>query len=259
MQRYFNPGDVLFRQGDPSDCVMRIERGEVEILRESGDMSIVLGTVLAGQFVGEMGVIERRPRNATARATTEVEAEQFSVAEFFQRVSADPAMAQELMLRLSVRLREIEDKIADDLPLAHALAQGGTAPGREVSAGPLRLVLAADTPVLRERMDDRSITVDEFPFVVGRKLRHGEKVPKRVPDLLIDDRDPYRLSRQHFMIAQLHGGLVVRDLESSLGTSVNGEPIGSHFRTDVAELRPGLNRIVAGGADSDFAFSALVR
>src|SRR5215475_9733710 len=146
MQRYFNPGDILFRQGDPSDSAMRIERGEVEILRESGDMSIVLGTVLPGQFVGEMGVIERRARNATARATTEVVAEQFSVPEFFQRVSADPAMAQELMLRLSVRLREIEDKIADDLPRQYALAQAGAAPGRAVAAGSLRVVLAADTP-----------------------------------------------------------------------------------------------------------------
>src|SRR5262249_60110840 len=127
---------------------------------------IMVGTVLAGQFVGEMGWIERRPRNATARATTEVEAEQFSVSEFFERGSADRAMAQELMLRLSVRLREIEDKIADDLPLAHALASA--AQGREVSAGPPRLVLTADTPVLRERMGDQPITVDEFPFVVGR-------------------------------------------------------------------------------------------
>jgi CRP/FNR family transcriptional regulator, cyclic AMP receptor protein len=259
MQRYFNPGDFLFRQGEPSDCVMRIERGEVEILRETGDMSIVLGTVLAGQFVGEMGVIERRPRNATARASTEVEAEQFSVPEFFQRVSGDPAMAQELMLRLSVRLREIEDKIADDLPLALALAQGSAAPGRQVSTGPLQLVLAADTPALRERMGDQPITVDEFPFVVGRRLRHGEKVPKRVPDLLVDDRDPFRLSRQHFMIDSVHGGLIVRDLDSSLGTTVNGEPIGSDFRSDVAELKPGQNRIVAGGSDSDFAFAALVR
>ena len=41
------------------------------------------------------------------------------------------------------------------------------------------------------------------------------------------------------MIARLKGGLVVRDLDSALGTSVNGEPIGSHFRTDVAELRAG--------------------
>jgi len=257
MQRHFNPGDFLFRQGDPSDCVMRIERGEVEILRETGDVSIVLGTVEAGQFVGEMGVIERRARNATARASTEVVAEQFSVAEFFQRVSADQGTAQELMLRLSVRLREIEDKIANDLP--RAMAKDGAALQQQTTPGPARVLLAADTPTLRGRMGERPITIDEFPFVVGRKLRHGEKVPKRVPDLVLEDHDPHRLSRQHFMIAELHGGLVVRDLESALGTTVNGEAIGTHFQTDVAELRPGVNRIVAGGSGSDFAFSVLVR
>src|SRR5262245_65791069 len=93
MQRHFNQGDILFRQGDPSDYVLRIIGGSVEILREVGDSAIVLGTVLAGQFVGEMGVIEKRARNATARASTAVEAEQFSVPEFFQRVSADPLTA----------------------------------------------------------------------------------------------------------------------------------------------------------------------
>jgi hypothetical protein len=78
MQRYFNQGDILLRQGDPSDCVFRINSGTVEILREVGDITIVLGSVFAGQFVGEMGVIEKRPRSATARAITEVEAEQLS-------------------------------------------------------------------------------------------------------------------------------------------------------------------------------------
>ena len=130
MHRHFNQGDILFRQGDPSDYVLRVDSGSVEILREVSDITIVLGSVFAGQFVGEMGVIEKRPRSATARANTEVEAEQFNVPEFFQRVSADPAMAQELMLRLSVRLREIEDKIADDLPLAHAMAKDDQALAR---------------------------------------------------------------------------------------------------------------------------------
>src|SRR5438093_7754346 len=102
MQRQFNQGDILFRQDDPSDYVLGITSGSLEIRREVGNISIVLGTVLEGQFVGEMGVIEKRARNATARASTAVEAEQFSVPEFFQRVSADPLMAQELMLRLSV-------------------------------------------------------------------------------------------------------------------------------------------------------------
>ena len=256
MHRHFNRGDFLFRQGDPSDYVLRIDSGSVEILREVGDISIILGSVFAGQFVGEMGVIEKRPRSATARANTEVEAEQFNVPEFFQRVSADPAMAQELMLRLSVRLREIEDKIADDLPLAHAMANGDQALAR--SALP-ELQLAADTNVLRARMGAQPIKVDQFPFVVGRRPQLGEKVPKRVPDIVLDDRQPFRMSRQHFMISRSPSGFVVRDLNSALGTTVNGEPIGSQFGTDIAELKPGRNEIMAGGFGSDFAFSALIR
>lgn len=257
MRRHFTQGEILFRQGDPSDHVLRIVSGSAEVLREVGDATIALGTVLAGQFVGEMGVIERRPRNATVRALTAVEAEQFSVPGFFQRVSADPEMAAELMLRLSVRLREIEDKVADDLPRAAAASRTDDAPAPE-AAGPLRLQLAADTAALRERMGAQPITIAQLPFLVGRRPWPGEKVPKRVPDLLLDDRNPFRLSRQHFVIASADGRLAVRDLDSALGTSVNGEPIGSHFRSDVAELRPGPNRIVAGGFDSDFAFTALV-
>src|SRR5262245_12454098 len=116
MQRHFSQGDLLFRQGDASDFVLRVESGSVEILREVGNSAIVLGCGFVGQFVGAKGVIEARPRNATARAITEVEAEQFSVLEFFQHVSADPTMAAELMLSMSMRLREIEDKLANDLP-----------------------------------------------------------------------------------------------------------------------------------------------
>jgi hypothetical protein len=111
---------------------------------------------------------------------------------------------------------------------------------------------------LREKIGPQPIRVDQFPFVVGREAQRGEKIPKRVPDLLLQDREPYRMSRQHFMIATSPAGLVVRDLNSALGTSVNGQPIGSHFRSDVAELRPSQNRIIAGGAGSDFVFGALV-
>ena len=45
MHRHFNQGDLLFRQGDPSDYVLRVDSGSVEILREVGDVSIVLGSV----------------------------------------------------------------------------------------------------------------------------------------------------------------------------------------------------------------------
>jgi hypothetical protein len=60
------------------------------------------------------------------------------------------------------------------------------------------------------------------------------------------------------MIERREGGYHVRDLCSTLGTIVNGEPIGDHFRTDDARLRSGENEVIAGGVDSPFVFSVFI-
>jgi CRP/FNR family transcriptional regulator, cyclic AMP receptor protein len=70
MQRRFAAGEVLLREGDPSDEVVLIEAGRAEVLRAAGDGSILLGTVGPGEFIGEMGVLEGRPRSATVRAAS---------------------------------------------------------------------------------------------------------------------------------------------------------------------------------------------
>ena len=69
---HFADGQVLFNEGDPADSVFRLLSGVVDILRQLDGEPILLGTVGAGQFVGEMGVLENRSRNATARAASAV-------------------------------------------------------------------------------------------------------------------------------------------------------------------------------------------
>jgi CRP-like cAMP-binding protein len=58
---HFAEGEVLFKEGDPPDCVFRLLTGTVGIFRELDGEPILLGTVGAGQFIGEMGVVENRP------------------------------------------------------------------------------------------------------------------------------------------------------------------------------------------------------
>jgi CRP/FNR family transcriptional regulator, cyclic AMP receptor protein len=60
------------------------------------------------------------------------------------------------------------------------------------------------------------------------------------------------------MIENRGGSYHVRDLRSTLGTIVNGEPIGNHFRIDDVPLRAGENEVIAGGVDSPFVFSVLI-
>src|SRR5260221_5750331 len=69
---------------------------------------------------------------------------------------------------------------------------------------------------------------------------------------------PFRLSRNHFMIGKRNGSYYVRDLCSTLGTIVNAEPIGDHFRVDHAPMQAGENEVIAGGVDSPFIFSVFI-
>lgn len=257
----FKRGDILFRQGDASDHVLRVDRGEIEVLREVGAAPVLLGRVRDGEWLGEMGVIEHRARSATARAAADGEAEILTAGQFLERMSGDPALARDLILRLSIRLRSIEDKIAGDL----AGFAPGRAPGAHDGAAPDMLIpddaaisLAAETADLRARIGAAPVAIGKLPFVVGRVAVEHEARPARQPDLLIDDERPFRLSRQHFMIARSNGRVVVSDLGSTLGTIVNGEAIGHHFMRDAVPLRRGQNRIVAGGWDSPFVFALSV-
>ena len=53
---HFAEGQVLFREGDLADSVFRLISGAVDILRDLDGDPILLGTIDAGQFIGEMGL-----------------------------------------------------------------------------------------------------------------------------------------------------------------------------------------------------------
>jgi putative ABC transport system ATP-binding protein len=62
-------GEVLFRQGDPSDLVYLVQSGEVEIVRERDNGTEEKVTVIGpGQYFGELGPLLNLPRSASARA-----------------------------------------------------------------------------------------------------------------------------------------------------------------------------------------------
>jgi CRP/FNR family cyclic AMP-dependent transcriptional regulator len=88
----FKKGDFLFRQGEASVRVFWLRSGEIEVLREVGSSSVLLGHVRPGEWLGEMGVIESRNRSATARASAEGEVEVLNAQQFLDRVSSEPAL-----------------------------------------------------------------------------------------------------------------------------------------------------------------------
>jgi hypothetical protein len=255
---HFADGQILFREGDPADGVFRLISGTVDVLRELDGDPILLGTVGAGQFIGEMGVLENRPRNATVRAASEVEVEFLTPTEFVDEIAGSPRTARELIQRLSQRLREADDRIVnDERRSGRADGNWKTADDQTAVLSLNNAYLAAKSPWLQRRFHT-SVELGDLPFVVGRRPGAGEGPPLWQPDLMLDDTAPFRLSRNHFVIEKRDGVYRVRDLCSTLGTIVNGEPIGDHFRTDDAPLRAGENEVIAGGVASPFAFSVFI-
>jgi CRP/FNR family transcriptional regulator, cyclic AMP receptor protein len=255
---HFAEGQILFREGDPSDGVFRLLSGTVDVVRELDGDPILLGRVSAGQFVGEMGVVENRPRSATVRAASEVEAEFFSPTEFLDQIVGSPRAARELIQRLSQRLREADDRIANDERRTGRANENWKAADNHTAVSPvLNAYLAAKSEWLRQQLPT-PLGLSEAPLVVGRRPGTGEGSPLWQPDLLLDDTAPFRLSRNHFVVEMRDGDRHVRDLCSTLGTIVNGQPIGNHFGTDHAALRLGENEVTAGGEDSPFVFSVSI-
>lgn len=118
----FPKGALLFSEGDPSEQVFWIRSGKVAILKRIKGNNRKVGHAKSRDFVGEMGVLESMPRNASAQATSEVVARMISHSDFFKLLRTSPATYRividslcERSRRLRVILRDIR-AVGTDLP-----------------------------------------------------------------------------------------------------------------------------------------------
>ena len=65
----FPAGELIFKEGDAGDGIYLVKDGLVEISASvAAGAERVIAQVEAGEFFGEMAVLELKPRSATARA-----------------------------------------------------------------------------------------------------------------------------------------------------------------------------------------------
>ena len=108
----FKKGDVIFRQGDYSEVMYDIAKGKVGVFSDYETETVQqLAELKAGDFLGEMGMIEVYPRSATAVAleddTTLTEIGEDDLNEFFKD---KPEKLLQIMKQMSERLRVVNQK-----------------------------------------------------------------------------------------------------------------------------------------------------
>jgi NADH dehydrogenase len=72
-QAHYEPGELVFQEGDSGDCLYMILAGKVEVIKLLGSEPQSIGTLGPGEYFGEMALLGRQPRSASTKALTELD------------------------------------------------------------------------------------------------------------------------------------------------------------------------------------------
>lgn len=97
----FKAGDTIFKEGEPGDQMYVVLEGEVDVVVHDK----VVETVRMDSFLGEMALIDARPRSATAVARTDCRLAPINQNRFKFLVQQTPHFALHLMQGMAERLR----------------------------------------------------------------------------------------------------------------------------------------------------------
>src|SRR6266516_856089 len=97
-------GQILTTEGQPGYEFFIVLEGEVEV--RQGDR--VIATRRTGDYVGEIALLDERPRTATVVATTPVSVEVLSRGEFVSLLAEVPVLSGQIMARMARRLADLE-------------------------------------------------------------------------------------------------------------------------------------------------------
>ncbi len=109
--RTFDAGDVLFREDEPGNTMFVIQAGQVRITKSTRDGTKTLAILGAGEFFGEMAILNAKPRNATAEAISALRVLVIDAKTFGQMVVSNAEIAVRLITRLARRLDSANELI----------------------------------------------------------------------------------------------------------------------------------------------------
>jgi CRP-like cAMP-binding protein len=99
----FAPGDTVVLMGAPPDWFYVVLSGEAKALRKPAAR-----TLKAGDYFGEMALLDGGPRSATVVATDELHVMRLPQRAFLELLEENPEVARTILTELGARLRRVE-------------------------------------------------------------------------------------------------------------------------------------------------------
>ena len=243
---HFNDRELIYGVGDRADAIFSVISGFVILRRPNLGGATREQLIGPGAVFGAAEVLAGSVRITTARAHGSAviasHLPETIVNEMIDRPEAPDAMVASLL---------------------STLADSGYARKEDLDTiGPNSVRLIPLEQMVIDQMGGTPLTVDRFPFFIGRKSENKQadlEEPIDGPEaLILEDRRPFRLSRRHLAIDREDGQFIVRDYRSFHGTIVNGIPLAVGGGGLKIPLDPGENEIIAGNTESPFRFTCVV-
>jgi CRP-like cAMP-binding protein/cytochrome P450 len=107
----FAPGEIIVRQGDDAEAFYIVARGSVDVVKETADgHRVPVARLSAGEFFGEVGLLQSIPRTATVQAADEdVEIVVIGRAAFHRLVSDTPSALNDIVGTMCQRITRAFD------------------------------------------------------------------------------------------------------------------------------------------------------
>ncbi len=104
--------EILFRQGEPADCLYFVKSGEASLTMQAGDKEV---RIRAGQgaLLGIPAIVGNQPYSMTATAGTDTEISRISSVAFNDLLKTEPKMQQAVLLILAGEVRVARQALSD--------------------------------------------------------------------------------------------------------------------------------------------------
>lgn len=116
---------VVFEEHDPGDTLYVILEGGVRVYNTGAGSEVELARFKAGDFFGELALIDGRPRSAAVATLAPCRFFLLGRTDFLNLLSKSPWMLSDVLVGLSTRLRETSEKMSND---RRKLSEKGTLP-----------------------------------------------------------------------------------------------------------------------------------
>jgi CRP-like cAMP-binding protein len=229
--KHFTQGHVLFHEGDEGEEMYIIQSGKVAIKKKVKDGDATLAILEKGDFFGEMAVLERLPRSATAEVAEDGDLIEIGSDVFGDMIKANPEIAVRMLRKYSIRLRETNRQIEQILegggapPPPHSEVQPPPPTSGTLQAEAMAFFISAASgnvfPVLKS-----DALIGRFDSVTGMR-----------PEVDLTNEDQSRnISRRHARLVIKDGQFfVAEEIGTMNGTFLNGKKLLNGVLTPISD------------------------